>query len=286
MNYQEAFGTNEYGISGPILQSNSENQVFAYISSRLLNTQQFENVENRLVSSVDNTNRNFLQLYSLMRDELYNENEVVAKEADSADSADNIDYTNLTTEEIEKCHNIVLTYKNIKAEYDKANEKYNTYCQDISKNQVLRNEIHKASTLFLNALNDTFYKEVLGDTKEFQNTILELDIQKINLLDTYDKKIVFEKEVLKEKLDKFTSQLTYMRSFFSELLQGVIKEENQNNHTCNICFERKIQSVLVPCGHTFCEQCIKTSERTQTSNSQKKCGICRSGYSQAIKIYL
>ncbi len=282
MNYQEAFGTNENRVSGPMLQ-NSENQALTYISSRLLNTQQFENVENRLVSSVEKTNGDFLQLYSLMRNELFIENELAGKQADSVNE---VDYTNLTKEEMEKCHTIVLTYKNIKAEYDKAIEKYNTYCQDISKNQVLRNEIHKASTLYLNALNDTFYKEVLGDTNEFQNTILALDIQKINLLDTYDQKIVQEKEVLKEKLDKLTSQLTYMRSFFSELLQGVIKEENQNNHTCSICFERKVQNVLVPCGHTFCEECVKNSERTISSNSQKKCGICRSPYSQAIKFYM
>ncbi len=50
-----------------------------------------------------------------------------------------------------------------------------------------------------------------------------------------------------------------------------------NDNNCPICYENKINSCCIPCGHTYCDKCIKN-----TNN----CYICRRNVSRNIKIFI
>lgn len=68
------------------------------------------------------------------------------------------------------------------------------------------------------------------------------------------------------------------------LLFITIYEDNSNEYhyynednNCPICYENKINSCCIPCGHTYCDKCIKN-----TNN----CFICRRNISKNIKIFI
>jgi hypothetical protein len=46
---------------------------------------------------------------------------------------------------------------------------------------------------------------------------------------------------------------------------------------CPICIENKINTCCIPCGHTYCNNCIKNTN---------KCFICRKSIDKYIKIYI
>jgi hypothetical protein len=52
----------------------------------------------------------------------------------------------------------------------------------------------------------------------------------------------------------------------------------ENAPLCSICVEEGVSHALTPCGHTFCQNCI----RKHTSNV---CFICRAGVRDRIKLY-
>jgi len=46
---------------------------------------------------------------------------------------------------------------------------------------------------------------------------------------------------------------------------------------CSICCENKIDTALIPCGHLFCNNCVKGASN---------CFFCRKNISQQQKIFL
>ena len=58
-------------------------------------------------------------------------------------------------------------------------------------------------------------------------------------------------------------------------------EENKiiNNNICSICCENIIDVSCVPCGHTYCEKCIRVPENNN-------CYICRQNFYRIIRIYI
>lgn len=46
---------------------------------------------------------------------------------------------------------------------------------------------------------------------------------------------------------------------------------------CGICLNDAVTHVLVPCGHTYCDSCVR--------RQQRQCFVCRQGTSQAIRIF-
>jgi hypothetical protein len=50
-----------------------------------------------------------------------------------------------------------------------------------------------------------------------------------------------------------------------------------NDNNCPICYENKINSCCIPCGHTYCDKCIKNTDN---------CYICRRYISRNIKIFI
>ena len=53
------------------------------------------------------------------------------------------------------------------------------------------------------------------------------------------------------------------------------KKDNYKDMTCQICFDKTISRVLIPCGHMYCEQCI----------NDYKCYFCRKSIDKIQPIF-
>jgi len=63
-----------------------------------------------------------------------------------------------------------------------------------------------------------------------------------------------------------------------DIVQVVRKRESMESEPlCSICFTDKISYAFVPCGHTFCPNCVK--------RQALQCSICRSQIKERLKIY-
>ena len=59
------------------------------------------------------------------------------------------------------------------------------------------------------------------------------------------------------------------------------EEESDNEKTCKICFEKKINTAVVPCGHAC--MCIGCSKSVMEKNA--KCPICTNNITQILKLF-
>ena len=60
------------------------------------------------------------------------------------------------------------------------------------------------------------------------------------------------------------------------VIQPIIQQAN-NNNTCSICMENPITTAIIPCGHTFCSNCIHTTNT---------CHICRVQIGSKLRIFI
>ncbi|CAK92316.1 unnamed protein product (macronuclear) [Paramecium tetraurelia] len=79
--------------------------------------------------------------------------------------------------------------------------------------------------------------------------------------------IFVEKEYFQITQQKFYYCKQLLEDFSSILMVDPQKEEG----TCQICFEKKIDKLL-PCGHSYCQDCI---EGWFTVKEQDSCPMCR-----------
>ena len=54
------------------------------------------------------------------------------------------------------------------------------------------------------------------------------------------------------------------------------EKNNYKDMTCQICFDKQVTRVLVPCGHLYCDQCIDNSF---------ECYFCRKSITKIQPIY-
>ena len=100
-------------------------------------------------------------------------------------------------------------------------------------------------------------------------------IQISNEVKTFlDRMKIFERETYNEIMDEY-------RKFIAlrEVLQVVRKRElKEVEPLCTICFNDTISYAFVPCGHTFCQTCVKKQSLS--------CSICRSSVRERLKLFL
>ena len=60
------------------------------------------------------------------------------------------------------------------------------------------------------------------------------------------------------------------------VIQPIVQQANTNN-TCSICMENPITTAIIPCGHTFCSNCIHTTNT---------CHICRVQIGSKLRIFI
>lgn len=73
-----------------------------------------------------------------------------------------------------------------------------------------------------------------------------------------------------------------IQSVISSFVQEVKKDRGVSvidSNSCSICLTNHVNRVLVPCGHTFCDECIANKQTM-------RCPTCRGTAHQIIKLYL
>jgi hypothetical protein len=155
---------------------------------------------------------------------------------------------------------------------------------------------------------DDFLKQTRWMFNQYKNIgeeVLRLEtilFQKIDLLDKLNSRTpmitsLSNNEVLPELIDTFTKyadsvyKTTKIEDTYKELVEAYKKwnicrqiismSNNFKNEThdpqCAICLNDPITTAIVPCGHTFCGNCIKKQNTT--------CYICRGTIRERIKLF-
>ena len=88
--------------------------------------------------------------------------------------------------------------------------------------------------------------------KKYKKKILELK----NILDLLEYNVIIKQKNINAQLNLNEEYLLYQKN-----------EIKKNLNCCVICYDNKIDTVLVPCGHLFCNKCIENSS---------ECYFCRS----------
>jgi hypothetical protein len=100
-----------------------------------------------------------------------------------------------------------------------------------------------------------------------------------NIIQTNMKKEINKKrEKLEAELDTVNSKLNGIRKLIQLGIEDLIKPEDVVKKMCAICFEREVNMVMIPCGHTYCDACSKYDYRA-------KCPQCRTTINSRVKIY-
>jgi len=82
------------------------------------------------------------------------------------------------------------------------------------------------------------------------------------------------------ELEKITNKLNSLRKLIITGLDEIVKPEDIQKKMCPICFEHEVNTVLVPCGHTYCKACSDT-DRSRNA----KCHQCRSVINARVKLF-
>lgn len=110
--------------------------------------------------------------------------------------------------------------------------------------------------------------------------------QKKKILSTLKSSKLKEIEILDYSIKNLQSQLIILRKMIEDKESILVKEKQQLVNSikqdinpdilCQICFENRVNTVLTPCGHTFCSKCL---------GNTPLCFNCRTPIDNRFKIY-
>ncbi len=90
-------------------------------------------------------------------------------------------------------------------------------------------------------------------------------------------KKIYEESTIKED---YTALIAAYRRFASlrdiiQMSRAVVGKENEP--LCTICLQDHVNYALAPCGHTYCQSCVRRQGNT--------CSVCRGSIKDRVKIY-
>lgn len=116
-------------------------------------------------------------------------------------------------------------------------------------------------------------KEVIKNQSAFLDPVNILVQEKTHLLD-------LRREELEKERDDLSRKLNALRKVITTGIHDLVKPEDLQKKMCPVCFDKEVNMVYVPCGHTYCNGC---AELDRTRNA--KCPQCRSPINARIKIF-
>jgi hypothetical protein len=88
---------------------------------------------------------------------------------------------------------------------------------------------------------------------------------------------VFEKNQIKDAYKNFIEAYRKFLSIRDIVLMSRFIQSVENEPMCGICFKDSVSYTISPCGHTYCQNCLRRQSST--------CFICRGNIRDKIRIY-
>jgi hypothetical protein len=117
----------------------------------------------------------------------------------------------------------------------------------------------KETETFTSYLNKKVLNQKIGSV-DF-DSVVEFEKSFGKMKECISDTITAEMETLEKNKKEYAQKISTLKPLFS-LTQGV-----NGFRMCTVCLSREVQSYIVPCGHTFCNECLK--------KSKGDCFICR-----------
>jgi hypothetical protein len=182
------------------------------------------------------------------------------------------------TEEDVLCNTNLRTaglFKDYMKELANLEEQYKILVQDqedMAKSMV---DIKKALGVIRH--KTTEYHPSSADTLETNTILIDRSLGSVEF--SIQNEILMRKSTLDAKIDTLTRKLNTIRTLIKTSMEDLIDKDSANNKKlCAICFDREVDMVMVPCGHTLCTGC-------SNYNTSNKCAHCRSVIQKRVKLF-
>ena len=143
--------------------------------------------------------------------------------------------------------------------------------ENTGKNVGVAIEDYTHQLLHSGVLSNDEFSKLQQHQQEMKNIHSEYQTKCIG----FYKKRVWE---LSSKLENvqmnLASYIEFIKAGIHEMMGSDIKK-----NTCAICLESEVDHCLVPCGHTYCGNCIQKS-------ANNNCMLCRAHIQKKMKLYL
>jgi len=164
-------------------------------------------------------------------------------------------------------------------ETNKTQDKYMTLFE---KNKLLGGELQLEPPAHQDLLH-LLSRDLRGD--QIVNNAMDLERLKNYLFITktdYQKSMFDICERIDEKIIDETAKLALINDCIGLYKRTLVSFETDkkifNKYKCTICYEKEVNMIMIPCGHTFCKDCSEKATR--------KCFACKGEVTGRTNIYL
>jgi DNA repair exonuclease SbcCD ATPase subunit len=93
---------------------------------------------------------------------------------------------------------------------------------------------------------------------------------------------IIEKNISKVESEVYdiSNKLNGLRNIIVTGVNELVKPESKEKKICSVCFDKEVDTALIPCGHTYCKVCAETDR-----SRYAKCPHCRVQINSRIKIF-
>lgn len=152
----------------------------------------------------------------------------------------------------------ILKYSSLKDELEQANNLSETF-----HSQVIQLKRTLMCMEEINIQHDDYVK----DLTNMQNSVDELDSKVtvyLNNLTTDAKK----------DYDVSFKKLIHLKDVYQ------VCRNSDVSYVCPVCIQNPVEAFMVPCGHTYCKECI-----SKGNNIRRICHMCRNPYTRICNLY-
>jgi len=179
--------------------------------------------------------------------------------ADGASADDKLCSVNLQT---------ALLFKNITCEYNDLTTSLNTIKENnsnLSQTISILSDCHKL--IYKGTLDEAFDEKMKGVMK-----------YTYELKSRIDSEFLTKTNKIQSEIDMRVNKLNALRQLIITGIHDMVKPEDAAKKMCPVCFDREVDTVNVPCGHTYCKGCSEYDRND-------KCPQCRAYIQKRIKIF-
>ena len=190
-----------------------------------------------------------------------------------------LDDTQLTDEDI-LCNTNLHTaslFEQLNTQYNDITIKIERYVDSIKNLDDSANRIEKGLQVF----SEECMSHYIQGLNTIQNKSGELKEELSNARVALKIAITQKKDSLEIEQENISRKLNGLRKLILTGVKEIVKPEDLNKKMCPVCFEREVNMVLLPCGHTYCKECSADIDRTRYA----KCPQCRSNVNSRVKIF-